>query len=84
MTANRALTAAVLILAALSQSALAAGAPAVPGSDRMFNPQPEPPARPSQVRQQGSIFSDLSVHSFNPQPEPPPAGAIKGLNGIKR
>lgn len=82
-TPARRIAAAALILAALTQSAAAAGAPVLPGSDRMFNPQPEPPERPS-FTPQGSIFNDLSIHSFNPQPEPPPALKIKGLSPLQR
>ncbi len=45
------------------------GAPS-PGSDRSFNPQPEPPGEPIKETSSG-LASPGSKRMFNPQPEPP-------------
>ncbi len=46
------------------------GASSAPGSDKMFNPQPEPPGEPIKETSSG-LSSPGSKRMFNPQPEPP-------------
>lgn len=60
-------------------------APQVPGSDKMFNPQPEPPGKGKELPAVQNTAPRVpgSDVKFNPQPEPPPEGA-KELPAVQR
>lgn len=58
--------------------------PQVPGSDKMFNPQPEPPGKGKELPAVQSTTPRVpgSDKMFNPQPEPP--GKDKQLPAVQR